>query len=1080
MKRKSKDPGDQRINKSARPTEPTAPWPLKSGMLEEVTLKNFMCHEKYHFRPNQRLNFLIGENGSGKSAILTAILFGLGGNARDSNRGNSNKGFIRTGQSSANVEIKICNRGKDTFKVDAYGGSIIISRTVSESTSTLKLKDAQGRVVQDKKVKEELDKILDHFNIQITNPMVILNQDASKTFLANSDSTKLYTFFHESTQLKRVENDYKEAASNLNCSSAALERKQSGMPFLTKEFGKWQKKLNQHDSIKIHQLDLEVVKAEHVWATITDCKTTLEDLRKRKERETQKSVQAKQCVDDLKEKDKEQRNKKKKVEAEIQGLADTTNLKLSKVNEAKQELADIDREVATIQRAMQNLEKKIQQAKSRLSDILVAIDKYKAGNLEFEEKRRARREQIEKYTSEIDAIVAQMTSSSNHLQHLRNNTHELEDQLKNLTYQVRSLDMKIKTNTDEIRELETGERNKLAAFGQWMPKLVAEIERNANRFIKKPIGPLGAFITIKEGVPKNEISIIETILGRLANSFCCDSHQDQKILFDIFCKLRLQSKPDILTSKFSDEFYKIDGKRVVSKYTTLIDCIDCNEPTVYNAVLDQAGLEKIIVINNNEEAQRILTDVRNVPRNLRYAVVESKYQYFPAPRYRSYYQEYRPRNLLKCSIEELIQEKKNVLIQLKEEKKQLESSARANQKKFSEVNRSISQEEQKINSIRKKKVEKQQIKQNLIIEEDAEQPLDIGALEDDEAHYKQRIDKSEKEIAEHKNKLVEIQQSQLEARKKAEEAEEDYKADIEKVAPLKQDLTKFEAAIKKCHSEINFYTGKIQEYWDKGNSFNKSITDKQTNLDELNSKFEDNLQSVRSASTDGSEVDMRRIKTKRSMAEVKAEIVKCHTKLAKLRDVIEPLDTVVTNHNHFFKAYYDAKNEMKGLDSMIAKLDTTIKIRGNGYKYILRSTAKTVARNFSIQLEVKGFIGVLDFNHTNRSLEVKVNPQDTYKAGLDVDRSLKSLSGGERSYTMISMILAFWEPMSPPFRILDEFDVFMDSVNRKIAVQNIIAFAKKDRKNQFIFLTPLSTDNIIIDEDIQILKLQKLTTTGTS
>ena len=48
-----------------------------------------------------------------------------------------------------------------------YGGSIIISRTVSENTSTFKLKDAQGRVVLDKKVKEELEKILDYFNIQV-------------------------------------------------------------------------------------------------------------------------------------------------------------------------------------------------------------------------------------------------------------------------------------------------------------------------------------------------------------------------------------------------------------------------------------------------------------------------------------------------------------------------------------------------------------------------------------------------------------------------------------------------------------------------------------------------------------------------------------------------------------------------------------------------------------------------------------------------------------------------------------------------------------------------------------------------
>jgi len=87
--------------------------------------------------------------------------------------------------------------------------------------------------------------------------------------------------------------------------------------------------------------------------------------------------------------------------------------------------------------------------------------------------------------------------------------------------------------------------------------------------------------------------------------------------------------------------------------------------------------------------------------------VEAKYQYFPAPNYRSYYNEYRSRNLLKCSIEELIQDKKNALAQLNEEKRKLETSANVNQKNFSEANGLIRQEEQKINSIRKKKMDKE-------------------------------------------------------------------------------------------------------------------------------------------------------------------------------------------------------------------------------------------------------------------------------------------------------------------------------------------------------------------------------------
>ena len=40
-------------------------------------------------------------------------------------------------------------------------------------------------------------------------------------------------------------------------------------------------------------------------------------------------------------------------------------------------------------------------------------------------------------------------------------------------------------------------------------------------------------------------------------------------------------------------------------------------------------------------------------------------------------------------------------------------------------------------------------------------------------------------------------------------------------------------------------------------------------------------------------------------------------------------------------------------------------------------------------------------------------------------------------------------------RCLDEFDVFMDSVNRVMAMEMMIYTTKKHKNQQFIFLTPL-------------------------
>ena len=48
-------------------------WNETAGTIMHVKMKDFMCHYSMNYEPNPRLNFLIGANGSGKSAISTAV-----------------------------------------------------------------------------------------------------------------------------------------------------------------------------------------------------------------------------------------------------------------------------------------------------------------------------------------------------------------------------------------------------------------------------------------------------------------------------------------------------------------------------------------------------------------------------------------------------------------------------------------------------------------------------------------------------------------------------------------------------------------------------------------------------------------------------------------------------------------------------------------------------------------------------------------------------------------------------------------------------------------------------------------------
>ncbi len=69
--------------------------------------------------------------------------------------------------STAQVKIKLRNRGSDAYKPDLYGQSIIVERKLtSDGGSSYKLKSADGKIISTRK--EELDHILDQFNIQVS------------------------------------------------------------------------------------------------------------------------------------------------------------------------------------------------------------------------------------------------------------------------------------------------------------------------------------------------------------------------------------------------------------------------------------------------------------------------------------------------------------------------------------------------------------------------------------------------------------------------------------------------------------------------------------------------------------------------------------------------------------------------------------------------------------------------------------------------------------------------------------------------------------------------------------------------
>lgn len=64
---------------------------VRTGKILRMHLRNFMCHGNFTIDFNKNVNLLVGSNGSGKSAVLTALIVGLGAKANVTSRSSNIK-----------------------------------------------------------------------------------------------------------------------------------------------------------------------------------------------------------------------------------------------------------------------------------------------------------------------------------------------------------------------------------------------------------------------------------------------------------------------------------------------------------------------------------------------------------------------------------------------------------------------------------------------------------------------------------------------------------------------------------------------------------------------------------------------------------------------------------------------------------------------------------------------------------------------------------------------------------------------------------------------------------------------------
>ncbi|KFO92744.1 Structural maintenance of chromosomes protein 6, partial [Buceros rhinoceros silvestris] len=735
------------------------------GIIESIQLKNFMCHSMLGpFQFGSNLNFVVGNNGSGKSSVLTALIVGLGGKATATNRGSSLKMFIRDGETSADISITLRNQGRDAFKPEVYGESIIVNQHINlDGSRSYRLKSKSGTLISSKK--EELTGILDHFNIQVDNPVSVLTQEMSKSFLQSKNDGDKYKFFMKATQLEQMKEDYTSIMKTKKKTCIQIEQGVERLEELKQLYSEKKERYKSIGFVNDMRNHLEDLKHKMAWAVVGEMEKEIQPLKEgivAEEENNRKFIQKlEECQVKVKETEEKYRAIQEKlitVSEEAQGmhpqcisLKTDVQARRKAVNEAEVFYNRFKTELKRLGKDHEQLCKRIEELKSSANQVS------EPEKLERQRKITHLREQLKAFHDE--EIMME--------EHARFRREDCDVK--------QALDAKQK----QLRELKDSKTNALKRFGPHIPAFLEAVETayKQGRFKHKPLGPLGAFIHLKDA----ELALaVESCLKGLVQAFCCDNHSDETTLQLLMSKYYPRGfRPQIIVIKFQSEVYDVRHSHH-PEFPSVLTALDIDHAMVANCLIDVRGIETILLIKSSRKAREVM-QLNQPPKNCREAFTAEGDQVFERRYYSSEY--LRPKYLsqdVEAEISHLEKEIENKKAQLS-----------ASQQRLYSIENEIRQNEDHLHGHRRHQKDLQiKIRRTNAEIADLEnmeehKSVDIRTLEDEAEENKNKMESVKNDMQQQSRKMEELKNVLQVAEKKFEDMKEKIHQVEEIAGPIK-------------------------------------------------------------------------------------------------------------------------------------------------------------------------------------------------------------------------------------------------------------------------------------------------------
>ncbi|XP_036118643.1 structural maintenance of chromosomes protein 6 isoform X4 [Molossus molossus] len=983
------------------------------GIIESIQLKNFMCHSMLGpFKFGSNVNFVVGNNGSGKSAVLTALIVGLGGKAIATNRGSSLKGFVKDGQNSADISITLRNRGDDAYRANVYGNSIVVQQHISmDGSRSYKLKSEAGAVVSTRK--EELIAILDHFNIQVDNPVSVLTQEMSKQFLQSKNEGDKYKFFMKATQLEQMKEDYSYIMETKERTKEQISQGEEVCKNLMQRLTELKRQcLEKEERFEIiaglstMKTNLEHLKHEMAWAVVNEIEKQLNAIRDNIKIGEDRAARLERKMEEQQVRLNEAENKYKDIQDKLEKISQETNARAPECMALKADVTakkrDYNDAEVLYNRSLNEyraLKKDDEQLCKRIEELKKSADQ------SLEPERLERQKKISWLKDRVKTLQDQESSVNQEIEQFQQAIEKDKEEHTRIRREELDVKQALNINQRHLKELKDSKTDRLKRFGPHVPALLEAIDDAYRRgqFTYKPVGPLGACIHLRD--PELALAI-ESCLKGLLQAYCCHNHSDERVLQALMRKFYLPgtSRPQIIVSEFRNEMYDVRHRAAYHpEFPTVLTALEIDNAVVANSLIDMRGIETVLLIKNNSVARAVMQS-QKPPKNCREAFTADGDQVFAGRYYSSEYT--RPKFLSRdvdseiSELENDVENKKAQILNLQQHLSALEKDIKRNEEFLRRYQ--LRYKELKL-KIRKSISEIQEL-ENM----EEHQSVDIATLEDEAQENKSKMKVVEKNMEQQKENMERLKSLKVEAENKYDAIKLKVNQLSELADPLKDELNLADSEVDNQKRGKRHYEEKQKEHLD-------TLNKKKRELDVKEKELEEKMSQAR-------QICPERIEVKKSASILDKEINRLRQKIQAEHASHGDREEIMRQYQEARETYLDLDTKVKTLKRFIKLLEEIMTHRYKTYQQFRRCLTLRCKLYFDNLLSQRAYCGKMNFDHKNETLTISVQPGEGNRAAFS---DMRALSGGERSFSTVCFILSLWSIAESPFRCLDEFDVYM-------------------------------------------------------